>query len=213
MNEQIREQLSALMDGELARDQIRFLLRRITPGDESSQCWQRYHLVRQAMRRQHVAMPQAGFAEAVMLRVDSVQLPQRGSGPWLRWGAGGAVAASVAMAALVLTRPVEDPALGQAAVAARTQPVAPIATTAAATLAASAVAPEFRPPLLVPNAPVETAPASFGSTAQPLGIDPELSPYLIRQYQINGTSGQSGFVPYVLLGTPEPVQQAAAGNR
>ena len=64
----------------------------------------------------------------------------------------------------------------------------------------------------MPNAPVETAPASFGSV-QPIGIDPELQPYLIRQYQINGTNGQSGFAPYVLLGTPEPVQQAAAGNR
>lgn len=212
MNEQIREQLSALMDGELARDQTRFLLRRITPGDESSQCWERYHMVRQAMRRQHMAMPQAGFAEAVMLRIDSVQQPQRGPGPWLRWGAGGAVAASVAMAALMLTRPADDPALDQAAVAARTQPVAPAATAPAVSLAASTGATEFRPPLLVPNVPVETAPASFGSTAQPLGIDPELSPYLIRQYQINGASGQPGVMPYVLLGTPEPVQQAA-GNR
>lgn len=211
MNEQIREHLSALMDGELARDQTRFLLRRITPGDESSQCWERYHLVRQTLRRQHVAMPQAGFAEAVMARVVGVEAPQRGSGPWLRWGAGGAVAASVAMAALMITRPAEDLSLGQPAVAARIQPATP-ATAPAVSLAASSPASEFRPPLLVPNSPVETAPASFGNFAQPVGIDAELPPYLVRSYQINGASGQSGFVPYVLLGTPEPVQQAA-GNR
>lgn len=207
MNEQIREQLSALMDGELGRDQARFLLRRLVPGDESARCWERYHLVRQAMRRQHAAMPQAGFADAVMARIDGMGQPQRGAGPWLRWGAGGAVAASVAMAALVLTRPAEDPALGQPAVAVRSQPAAPVATAPVVSLVASAPATEVRPPLLVPNAPVETAPASFGS-AHPIGIDPELQPYLIRQYQINGASGQSGFVPYVLLGTPEPVQPA-----
>lgn len=207
MNEQIREQLSALMDGELGRDQARFLLRRLAPGDESAQCWERYHLVRQAMRRQHAAIPQAGFADAVMARIGGVDQHQRGSGPWLRWGAGGAVAASVAMAALMLTRPADDPSLGQAAVAVRGQAAAPAAAAPVVSLATAAPASEFRPPLLVPNAPVETAPASFGSV-QPIGIDPELQPYLIRQYQINGTNGQSGFAPYVLLGTPEPVQQA-----
>ena len=206
MNEQIREHLSALMDGELGRDQTRFLLRRITPGDPSSQCWERYHLVRQALRRQHVAMPQAGFAEAVMARVDVVQAPQRSSGPWLRWGAGGAVAASVAMAALMITRPAEDVSLGQPAVAARIQPATPAAAPAIS-LVASSPATEFRPPLLVPSIPVETSPASFGSSTQTVGVDPELPPYLVRQYQINGVSGQSGFVPYVLLGTPEPAQQ------
>lgn len=207
MNEQIREQLSALMDGELGRDQTRFLLRRLAPGDESTQCWERYHLVRQAMRRQPAAMPQAGFADAVMARIGSVGQPQRGSAPWLRWGAGGAVAASVAMAALMLTRPAEEPSFGQPAVATRGQPAAAAASAPAVSLAASAPSTEVRPPLLVPNAPVETAPASYGS-AQPIGIDPELQPYLIRQYQINGASGPSGFVPYVLLGTPEAVQQA-----
>jgi sigma-E factor negative regulatory protein RseA len=157
-------------------------------------------------------MPQSGFAEAVMARVGVADAPQRGSGPWLRWGAGGAVAASVAMAALVINRPAEAVSLGQPAVAARIQPATPAAAPAIS-LAASSPVTEFRPPLLVPNTPVETSPASFGSSTQAIGIDPELPPYMVRQYQINGASGQSGFVPYVLLGTPEPAQQQQAAAK
>ncbi len=208
MNEQIREQLSALMDGELGRDQARFLLRRITPGDASSLCWDRYHIARQVLRRQHAALPSTGFAESVMARLEAEPSQRRMAMPWLRWGAGGAVAASVAMAALVLTRPALDPAPAPGAIASEAPAVAPSAPVSV--LAASTPANEFRPPLLVPNAPVDVSPASFGTSTQSLGGESE-PPYLIRYYPSNGAAAQPGFSPYVLRGTPEPVQ--SAGNR
>jgi sigma-E factor negative regulatory protein RseA len=208
MNEQIREQLSALMDGELGRDQARFLLRRITPGDASSACWERYHLARQVLRRQQAALPSIGFAESVMVRLEAEPSQRRIPTPWLRWSAGGAVAASVAMAALVLTRPALEPAPAPGAIASESTAPAVAPNAPATVLAASAPVNEFRPPLLVPNVPVEVSPASFGTSMQPPVGESE-PPYLIRYYPSNGAAAQPGFSPYVLRGTPEPVQSAA----
>jgi sigma-E factor negative regulatory protein RseA len=38
---------------------------------------------------------------------------------------------------------------------------------------------------------------------QPIAIDPRMQSYLVRHYQAAGAGGQSGFVPYVLLSTPQ----------
>jgi sigma-E factor negative regulatory protein RseA len=76
------------------------------------------------------------------------------------------------------------------------------AAPAAATSAPPPAA--FRPPLLAPNAPVETAPASFGTDfVEPVAADPRLQSYLIRHYQAAGAAGQSNLVPYVLLAAPQ----------
>src|SRR4051794_16731183 len=122
MNEQIHEQISALMDGELERDETRFLLKRL-PGDrELSARWSRYHIARQALRRQDISALTPGFADAVMAKLDEVQPAVRphGVGNWLRWGAGGAIAASVAVAALVVTRPAGESSPGASSAAVRT---------------------------------------------------------------------------------------------
>ncbi|MEO6688925.1 MAG: sigma-E factor negative regulatory protein, partial [Dokdonella sp.] len=55
MNQHIHEQLSALMDGELERDETRFLLKRLATDQELPLRWGRYHLVRQSMRRQEMS--------------------------------------------------------------------------------------------------------------------------------------------------------------
>ncbi len=205
MNEQIHEHLSALMDGELDRDQARFLLRRLGTDKELPLRWARYHVVRQTLRRQDVVAWTAGLADAVMARVELEPVAAHDRANWLRWGGGGAIAASVAVAALMLTRPsIENsvPAEPQASLAARG---APARTSTPASLATtSALSDEFRAPLLVPNTPVDTAPASYGTeSGQPIIIDPRMQSYLIRHYQAAGAAGQSGFVPYVLLANPQ----------
>jgi sigma-E factor negative regulatory protein RseA len=205
MNQHIHEQLSALMDGELERDESRFLLKRLATDQELPLRWGRYHVVRQALRRQDITALSPGFAESVMARLELEPAAQAHAvATWLRWGAGGAIAASVAVAALVLTRPVGEPATGPTSLVAHgtSQQAAPIAVAPAAATTVSGG--EFRPPLLAPSAPVETAPASFGSeVVQPIAIDPRMQSYLIRHYQAAGAGGQSGFVPYVLLSTPQ----------
>ncbi len=202
MNEQIHEQLSALMDGELERDQTRFLLKRLGSDAELPLRWARYHVTRQTLRG-HELVLSAGFAEAVMAQLDQEPaLRVRTSHAWLRWGAGGAIAASVAVAALVLTRPGVDPGIAPGTLVARgtTTPGGLIGATAVAARAPGT----FQTPMLAPNVPVETAPASFGSDlAEPVTLEPRMQSYLIRHYQATGTAGQSNFVPYVLLGAPQ----------
>lgn len=200
MNEQIHEQLSALMDGELARDEARFLLKRIEGNRELPLRWGRYHVARQALCGRELALC-TGFADAVMARLDQEQLPRRNRHVWLRWGAGGAIAASVAVAALVVTRPAITPvAAPGSALARNASPSTGLATSATAPIRSSVAA--FQTPMLAPSAGVETAPASFGTDSEPVVLEPRMQPYLIRHYQATGASGQSNFVPYVLLGAP-----------
>jgi sigma-E factor negative regulatory protein RseA len=221
MNEHIDEQLSALMDGELERDQTRFVLRRASADTALPLRWERYHVTRQVLRRQDVVVLRHGFADTVMARIESeAAVRPRAGGQWLRGGAGGAIAASVAVAALVVTRPAPVPGEAPAVAAARpaTLPGPTIAAAPAAASTAPAVSalPEVRPPLLLPNAPADASPVSFGGEGgQVVVLDPRLQSYLVRHYQSVGSGGQAGFVPYVLLASPqnsaEAVQPAAVG--
>lgn len=118
MSDEIREQLSALMDDELPRDQVRFLLRRIDSDVQLAQTWTRYQLAAGVLRRQTVLQPlRADFADALMQRLEAGQT--RIGARLLRWAGGGAIAAAVAVFALVSTRPpagAPEPALLVAAV-------------------------------------------------------------------------------------------------
>lgn len=219
MNQPIDEQLSALMDGEVARDQLRFMLKRMDADHSLPVRWERYHIARQALRRQEIKPLSTGFADAVMARLegDEVVVETRQPAAWLRWGTGGAIAASVAVAALVLTRPTGDPATftPSGSVAARNTPTqaAPVGLSGSAptTTVAAALPGNFRPPLLAPNVPVETAPVSFGSDlSQPIGFDPRLQSYVSRHYQTVGPNGQSAVVPYVLMSRPQRAESEAA---
>ncbi len=218
MNQTINEQLSALMDGELERDQTRFLLKRVLTDADLPQRWSRYHVARQTLRRQEVFVLPADFADRVMGRIEVEPAAQARSQPvWLRWGAGGAIAASVAVAALMVTQPQtagpDRPAVASRGTAPAVSQPGGAAPIAVAPVAVNAVQPSagFRPPLLAPNAPIETAPVSFGSDlTQPIAVDPRMQSYLIRHYQTAGASGQTALVPYVLLAAPqrEAVQPA-----
>lgn len=110
MSEAQREHLSAGIDGELAREELRFLLRRFEHDAELRQAWTRYHLGRDALRRQLPAVASAGFAARVEQAIaqESAAAGGRRTPHWLRWSAGGAIAASVAVAALMIARPVTD---------------------------------------------------------------------------------------------------------
>lgn len=109
-----REQLSALMDGALSADETRFLLRRLQHDASLAECWQRWRLAGEVMRGLAPAqrLP-ADFANrvAASLHGDAVPLAQAGTSrsrrtpAWLRWGGGAAMAASLAVAALVVEQP------------------------------------------------------------------------------------------------------------
>lgn len=108
-----RQQLSALVDGELSPDEARFMLRRLEHDEALSGCHERWQLLGDVLRGQACAPAPADFAGRVHSAVAAEPTPQaappsstraeRRSG-WRRWGGGAALAASVAAIAMFMTR-------------------------------------------------------------------------------------------------------------
>lgn len=211
MSEELREQLSALMDGELDRDSARFLLRRLDTDPALKSLWDRQHLARAALRRQAVVPVAPDFATRVMAEVAAAPVPKaadRWSG-WFRTIAGGAIAASVAVGALFLARPAATPgdAPARAAVAS-----APATAPRAATVGSADTLMQSRPLLTA-----QPASATLGGGESTFGVDPRLQSYLIRHYEAAGAAGRGGMAPYVLLVVPSgqdaPGRDAAMPQR
>lgn len=140
MADSLGEQLSALMDGELARDQVRFLLRGVEAQSDLARRWSSYHVISASLRREYVAVAlPANFADGVIGRLDAdvatgaPRTSRRIGFGALRWAGGGAIAAAVAVVALTVSRPIEQRAGVAPAVAAADrvpssqQPYLPIA--------------------------------------------------------------------------------------
>jgi len=198
MNETTHEQLSALMDGELPRDELRFLLRRIESDASLAQRWARYQIASAVLKRQYAApLSDRQFATTVIARLDSGAMPMRQpmTGRLLRWAGGGAIAASVAVLALVATRPAGTDGAMPAAGA----PVIAAAPVAAAPQATPPV--EIREPLL----PQQVSPAGFTDSAQLASFESIVPTYTYAPKQPRNPAVQSGnglseaFVPYVLI--------------
>jgi len=101
MREQLLEQLSAFMDGELPAAEERLLLARLERDPELRAAWERYHMVSDVMRdslpRQRVSV-----ADSVMASIaDEAPMRVARGRSWLKPVAGVAVAASVAMVAVL----------------------------------------------------------------------------------------------------------------
>jgi sigma-E factor negative regulatory protein RseA len=108
MSDANMENLSAAMDGELSKDELRFLLRRLDRDASLVDAWARYHVAGDGLRRQLPLMASAGFASRVMAVIEGEEVqiqvaPKRRD--WLRLSVGGAIAASVAVAALMVSQP------------------------------------------------------------------------------------------------------------
>jgi negative regulator of sigma E activity len=111
-----REQLSAMLDGGLSADESRFLLRRMQHDDELADCWQRWQLYGDALRGEAGRALPADFAQRVGRAIaddqaiaaaalaDTSTRSSAAHRPLLRWGGGAALAASVALAAVLVGR-------------------------------------------------------------------------------------------------------------
>ena len=97
--ENMCEQLSAMMDGELSDAESRFLLRRLEHDDGLRNTWSRMQLASSLLRRQPVSIMDSSFGNAVAagVRLKSPTAPRRPA--LLRW----AVAASIVALALTLS--------------------------------------------------------------------------------------------------------------
>jgi sigma-E factor negative regulatory protein RseA len=121
MSEQIREQVSAFLDGELPNSETELLLKRLTRDQDLRESFGRYALIGEAVRGSSVSLRTKGFTGRVNLAIDGETVPadahaRKVRAPhWWRPFAGAAVAAGVAAVAVV--------ALQQRAVAPTLRPV------------------------------------------------------------------------------------------
>ena len=162
MSEQIREQVSAFLDGELPNSESELLLKRLTRDAELRESFGRYALMGEAVRGARPSRLTKGFAGRVNLAIDGEPIPSNGQVAWVRahrwWRpfAGAAVAAAVAAVAVVglqqravaptmqsmLTA--QHPALARSAVTAQTSREAISYTVPATSPAAPAAMPRAR---------------------------------------------------------------------
>lgn len=192
MNDSIREQLSALSDGELASDSARFLLKRLDHDPELGETWERYHLIRDCLRRQQRLAP-TDFAASVMAGIEADGLPSQarrqvsgGRSRYLNWLGGGAVAAAVAVVALMSLRPVATPEAGL-----QQGSLASVESVTTADLA-----PAWR------LSPVSDRQAVVLSALPSAG---ELDAYFMQHAEGSASSGQMGVLPYVQTVAAKPV--------
>jgi len=163
-----RQQLSALVDGELAPDEARFLLRRLEHDTELSGRFERWQLCGDVLRGQVRRSAGPDLADRVAAAVAAAPMaaevavptaPQRRRQLWTRWGGGAALAASVAAVAMFVGRPAQTgPDFGPApavAVLPSTEAVLPRNSTAPA----AAIAQAEEAPAAVAALPAASRPA------------------------------------------------------
>lgn len=111
----IREQISALVDGELPEAECRLLLARMQRDPALRLTWERYLLAGEVLRNQAGRLYDPRFSQRVMAAIESAEaLPQQGGRVqelpgWLRTAASVAVAAGVAVVAVLLLQPGQAP--------------------------------------------------------------------------------------------------------
>ena len=120
MTDQILEQMSALLDGELPRDQIGLLVRRMERDTELKRAFGSYVLIGETLRAPGGITASCSFATRVQAVLDDghTALPispgthlARRAG-WLKSAAAVAVAAGTVFAAVLLLRPGDQPGVG-----------------------------------------------------------------------------------------------------
>jgi sigma-E factor negative regulatory protein RseA len=209
MSEQIREQVSAFLDGELPNSETELLLKRLTRDGELRESFGRYALIGEAVRGTTRGLITRGFTGRVNLAIDGEVIPANGHVPqtrgprWWRPFAGAAVAAGVAAVAVV--------ALQQRAVAPTLRPGVPLTAQTAvsaqgALRAVSGAVPASR------EAISYTVPAT--SPAAPAAMPPaRLTNYVFAHSRYSSGLAQRGVMADLLIEADEQqpaVSEAAA---
>ncbi len=197
MSDQIREQVSSFLDGELPSSEAELLLKRLMRDAELRESFGRYALIGEALRASSRGAERSplsrGFAAGVNAAIDgaaapAAPLPLHVRAPrWWRPVTGAAVAAGVAAVAVV--------ALQQRAVAPSIRTVVPVT----ATLAAPKEGFSYTTPAA---APAEAAPAMLPAA--------RLTSYVFAHSRYSSVLGQSNVLSGLLADADEqPVQNAA----
>lgn len=180
-DETVREQLSSLMDGELAPDSARFLSKRLGNDPELAATWERWHCLRDSLRQQGTLAPVdlcARVREAMAEESTPAIVP--GSGKLWRGLAGGAIAASVAAVALMFGQTALVPETAMPPAEATLAHVAPVTTTD--------LTPNWRLSPVADRQSYLLAPPQLGS---------EFDGYFVEHGLASGSAGALGIVSYV----------------
>jgi sigma-E factor negative regulatory protein RseA len=200
MSEQIREQVSAFLDGELPNSETELLLKRLTRTGELRESFGRYALIGEAIRGASRAYLTQGFAGRVNLAIDGEPIPAGGHARharvsrWWRPFAGTAVAAGVAAVAVV--------AFHQRADAPGLRPASTLAAQNAAPVRSAA-----------PREAISyTVPATSPAAAASVGPG-RLTNYVFAHSRYSSGLAQRGVLADLLIEGDEPppaIEQAAA---
>jgi sigma-E factor negative regulatory protein RseA len=223
MSEANMENLSAAMDGQLSREELRFLLRRLDHDASLQQTWARYHVVGDSLRRQLPILASTGFATRVMEAIEGEQAAKAPKRDWLRLSLGGAIAASVAVGALMVSQPTAPDSERPARVAANgSASVSPgPGVRASASLAAANVS-HGSPNDVLAAVPPSLSPYSASALSQRASVtlgdsadNPLFQRYPSQTYSIHGykaLNNQDGSY-LLLIDTPQQPRSAAQGAR
>ena len=196
MTDKLREQVSALADDSLLEGEHELLVRRFGVDRSLRLCWERYHLIGEAMRKGLTPMDTRGFADRIMAALNSEPVHQEP----IRTGllaymskafAGMAVAASVAAVAVIGLR--HD--------------------TGHSNQSASA------PSEIVPsNTRFSVSPAAYGTVSNATwngntpDVQAQLGNYLINHNEMAASLSQPGVLPYFYIATYDPRTQTNQSN-
>jgi len=197
-----RAQLSALLDGELDAPASRFLLRRLDHDASLRGSWEDWHVAGACLRRTPIVLLPGGFAARVSAALAGERTPRRGH-PALRWAAGAAVAASVALLALLAAQPPEvatPPAPEPGAIAAAGE-------VAESPLRERDLRPDYARVAAQPVAATQGPQLTTDQYGRDVITDPRIEAYLVRHNQALQAQGRGGFLPYVQV-----VAQPAGGT-
>ncbi|MGH8377317.1 MAG: sigma-E factor negative regulatory protein [Gammaproteobacteria bacterium] len=182
MTEKLREQISALADDELPVGEHELLARRFGSERHLSICWERYHLIGEAMRKALPHVDTRGFADRIMTVLVEAPVEQKRhglNGYFGRAVAGVAVAACVAVVALIGLRH-NDARMHLAS-------------------GPSEIVP--------PSPPLQTSPVVYGMASDAAwngnspDVQAQLNNYIINHNEINAALGQQAMLPYFYITT------------
>jgi len=212
MSDQIREQISAFLDGELPAAESELLMKRLLRDPELRDSFGRYALIGEAMRgSRHISLGRDfGAAVNSAIDADAAPAPSRavatGSNRWFRPLAGAAVAASVAVIAVV--------ALQQRTLTGAPQNLAASSAPVATAAPRLASVPQGNAPSLVRNGEerVYTTPRASGGPQNPIA-GARLANYVIAHSQYSSVLSQRDLMTDVIVdvdqNAAEPVTSGA----
>jgi sigma-E factor negative regulatory protein RseA len=207
MTEAIREQISALLDGEISARELSASVEQLHRQDELRETWGRYHLIGDAIRGESLSRARPSIADRVREQIalePAILAPraQPGHPSWVRPLAGAALAASVAVMAIFSAPYLFDATPGGQSQAANSSlPVARYVQAAQPVTyrVVSIPTPPRREAAIASHDPdryVERTGTRWKNLAQPT-VESKLNRYLVNHGEYATQTGVRGVTPYV----------------